>query len=121
MSIQWMDKEYFDAPSYYKEVVLTMPQENGVILGAETHIDALAHLTKGGIYVADQDPSDIYVAEWLVNRGHLAHRLKEFGLQQTGWSTGVIECDLQDGSCDICMVQVPGPIEMIHNFYKLDG
>ena len=119
--IKWMDREYTDAREYYNEVILTMPKENGIILGAAEHIEALARLTQSGLYVTDMDEADIYVDAWRVNGSYLTHKHPEFGIIESGWSKGIVECDVLDSGCDICGKQIPGEIEMMHHFYKLDG
>jgi hypothetical protein len=120
--IKWMDREFTDAQEYYKEVVLTMPRTDGVILGALEHIWALARLSQSGVYVVDMDDADIYVDDWCVNDSYLTHRHPEFGSIASEWAQGRVECDvLVGGSCDICGKQIPGEIEMMHHFYKLDG
>jgi hypothetical protein len=121
MLITWMGKDYTDAPSYYREVVTRMPLEDGVILGAGTHVDALAKLALGGLYVLDPDSVDIYVGRWRVNGRHLTHKHPEFGTVKTGWTTGLVECGLHEDECDLCGEEIPGEIAMMHHFYRLDG
>lgn len=119
--ITWMGKDYTDASVYYREVVTKMPLEDGVILGAETHIEALAKLALGGLYVVTPDPVDVYVGRWRVNGRYLTHRHTEFGDVSTGWTTGPIECGLHENECDLCGEKIPGEIEMMYHFYRLDG
>jgi hypothetical protein len=120
--IQWMDKQYTSAPEYYREVVLTMPRTKGIILGAQEHIDAMAQLTATGIYVIDTDDSDIYVDGWRVNGDYITHKHPEFGVITTQWTKGAVECDvLAGGQCDMCGDKIPGEIDMMHQFYKLNG
>ncbi len=121
MTIRWMDQEYTEAHDYYREVVLSMPKEDGVILGAKEHLSALCNLSDMGVYVSDPSPDDIYVDSWRVNGSYVTHRHSEFGLIETNWTTGVIECDLRDGKCDLCHKEISGEIQMMHNFYRLDN
>ncbi len=122
VEIRWLKGKYTDAPTYYREVVLTMPRTKGVVMGAEAHLNALAQLTQSGLYVVDADETDIYVDDWKVNGSFMTHKHPEFGLIRTGWTKGIPECDVLDtGKCDMCEKVVPGEIEMMHNFYRLDG
>ena len=121
--INWNGEDYTDAPTYYAEVVMTMPKgEDGIILGAEAHLNALAHLTDSGLYVAESDPKDIYVDRWRVNGPRLAHKHPEFGVVETGWAKGLAEADVSaDGVCGICNEVISGEIDMMFRFYQLEG
>jgi hypothetical protein len=121
VSIRWMDTEYDNAAEYYHEVVMTMPKTDGIILGAETHIDALARLSGCGLYVVDTDKADVYVDDWRVNGSSLTHRHPEFGPVASGWTEGYVEAEVCLGACDICEKQIPGEIDMMHQFYRLNG
>ncbi len=122
VSIEWNGRLYNDAPTYYKEVILSMPRTDGVVLGAGAHIEVISRLTDNGIYVADLSDSDIYVDGWRVNGSYLTHKHPEFGYVETAWSEGVIEADvLSNGACDLCRKKIPGEIAMMHHFYRLDG
>lgn len=120
MMVKWMDVEYTDAPTYYKEVVMTVPRRDGIILGGDTHLNAIALLTTGGLFVVEIDPEDIYVDDWRVNGPNLSHKHPEFGLIRTGWTEGVAECDIvHNRTCSVCAKVCPGEIEMMHKFYQL--
>jgi hypothetical protein len=121
VAIRWMDAEYTSAAKYYREVVMNMPKEDGIILGATEHLDAIARLSGCGLYVADTDESDIYVDDWRVNGRYLTHRHPEFGIIDSAWTKGMVEAELHFGSCGVCDKKIPGPIEMMHNFYRLNG
>lgn len=126
MKIEWMDREYTDASIYYKEVVSAMPREDDIILGAKDHLDALELLYEGGLYVVELDDSDIFVDGWRVNSPWLAHKHPEFGMIERHYSTrweymGMVECDVHHKTCGICKKQIPGEIEMMYQFYRLDG
>jgi hypothetical protein len=117
-----MDKEYSDQFTYYKEVVLTMPEEDGVLLGAQTHLDALSALGHGGMFVTEIDGGEVYVDGWNVNGNFLTHKHPEFGtVENYGWANGVVEVDVRGGRCELCRKKIPGEIEMMHHFYRLDG
>ena len=122
MTITWMDTEYTDPATYYKEVILTMPEEDGVLLGAQTHLDALASLSHGGLFVTESDARDVYVDGWNVSGNVLTHKHPEFGVATNrGWVKGVVESDVRQGVCELCAKRIPGEIEMMHHFYRLDG
>jgi hypothetical protein len=123
MFIQWMDKKYHTAPDYYREVILLMPVEDGKILGASDHIEALAFLTNGGtgIYISDPQPNDVYVDNWRVSSAPISHRHLEFGTIHNQWLSGVAEGGVANGACEICGLVIPGEIEMMYQFYRLDG
>jgi hypothetical protein len=117
--VDWMNVRYTHAPTYYREVILAMPREDGIILGSEAHLKALSMLSVGGLYVSEVDDQDIYVDGWRVNGSRLQHKHPEFGHIRTGWAEGIVEADLTDGRCDICHKEIPGEIDMMHSFYKL--
>ena len=122
-SIDWMGKRYLKASDYYREVVMTMPYENGEMLGAQEHIDALSRLTLHGLYITPEDTGkDIYVDDWYINGSYVCHKHPEFGIIVGPWTSGIIEAFTSaDGSCEICRKHMPGEIEMMRNFYLLDG
>jgi hypothetical protein len=123
VTITWMGKEYTDQLTYYREVILTMPEEDGVLLGAQTHLDALSALGHGGLFVIERDDTDIYVDDWMVsNPFFLTHKHPEFGeLTNYGWAKGTVEADVHHSKCELCAKRIPGEIEMMHHFYRLDG
>ena len=121
-SFSWMGKSYNKAPDYYHEVVMTMPIENGEMMGRKEHLDALSNLTLHGIYISDgKEGNDIYVDDWLINAPSVAHRHREFGQISTPWNTGVVEAQMKYGCCELCLKVMPGEIAMMRNFYLLDG
>jgi radical SAM superfamily enzyme with C-terminal helix-hairpin-helix motif len=121
MMVEWNDVEYTDMGKYYREVVLTMPEEDGALLGATTHLDALASLSHGGLFVTEQDDADVYVDRWMVSGTFITHKHPEFGLvRDHGWTRGQVECDLRHGKCEMCGEKIPGEIEMMHHFYRLE-
>jgi hypothetical protein len=120
--VEWMDKEYTNPVTYYKEVILSMPEEEGVLLGAQTHLDALASLGHGGLFVVERDEADVYVDDWNVAGTFLTHKHPEFGtVQHFGWANGMVEADVRHSKCELCGKRIPGEIEMMHHFYRLDG
>jgi len=122
MIVEWNGKEYTDIYHYYKEVILSMPQTDGVILGAQTHLDAMAALSRGGLFVCEPDEGDIYVDCWDVSGPFLTHKHPEFGVVvDMGWTKGMVESDVWQGKCELCGKKIPGEIEMMYHFYRLDG
>jgi hypothetical protein len=120
-TVSWMSKKYSDARLYYKEVVLTVPREDGIVLGAEEHLNILALLSPVALYVTEPEDKDIFVDGWLVSGTYLTHRHLEFGRITTKWTKGIVESQLKQGACAICDKKIPGEIQMMHHFYKLDN
>ncbi len=120
--IEWNGKEYTDPVTYYKEVILSMPETDGVLLGAQEHLDALAAIGHGGLFVTEHDEADIYVDGWLVSGTFLTHKHPEFGVVcDMGWTEGIVEADVTRSKCELCSKRIPGEIEMMYHFYRLDG
>ncbi len=120
MMVEWDKTEYTDAPTYYREVVMAQPRRKGIIFGGESHLNALAMLTRSGLFVVEADDDDIYVDDWKVNGDLLAHKHPEFGEIQTGWTKGVVEAEVYGiRRCTVCDKQCPGEINMMHKFYQL--
>jgi hypothetical protein len=122
VKVEWNGIQFTDMEDYYKKVILSMPQEGGAFLGAQIHLDALAYLGCGGLLIAERDEADVYVDGWLVNSAFITHKHPEFGkVEYSGWVDGIVECGLHHGACELCGKAIPGEIEMMHYFYRLDG
>ncbi len=124
--VEWNDTQYTDMETYYREVILSMPKEGDfggdAFLGAQTHLDALAYLGHGGLFVTELDEVDVYVDDWMVSGALITHKHPEFGMvKNSGWVDGTVECQLIHGACELCGKVIPGEIEMMHFFYKLDN
>lgn len=120
--VEWDGTQYIDIETYYKRVVLSMPQDGDALLGAMTHLNALTYLGCSKLFVAETDEMDIYVDAWLVNGAFITHKHPEFGVvKQDSWVTGMVECGLRHRACELCGKVIPGEIEMMHHFYRLDN
>ena len=122
VKIEWNGIQYTDIETYYREVILSMPKEGDTFLGAQTHLDALAYLGHGGLFIVDQDETDVFVDGWMVSGAFITHKHLEFGIIRTGWTKGIVECGVRPkGDCELCGKVIPGEIEMMHYFYRLDN
>ncbi len=129
---------YHHVKSYYQAIKHLPRKDRRVVDEAEAQVKMLESLG-GGEYMCYSNKDEFFVDEWSIKTPELYHRHKELGTYRTsdgmafthwGRPDDTIEpsfvsfyethvmWDAANGTCELCDVEIPGEIMMMHKFYQ---